>query len=98
MLAYSTMYGANGRAQKSIFPLRVLIVDDVRNGQPALVGTIVCEHALIAGISRVSGKQVLTFLASKWHYLNAGTGLREPADANLVPVELPDFLHTNNNN
>src|SRR5262245_40727549 len=37
LLAHKTMYGKEGRAQKAVFPLSVMIVDDVRNGKPALV-------------------------------------------------------------
>jgi hypothetical protein len=91
-LAYKTMFGADGRAQKTLFPLRVLFVDDVRKGQPALIGTLICEQAIVAGIRRLGGRQVITFLASHWKYANAITPQDDPTDPNLVPVKVTGFV------
>src|SRR5262249_49450681 len=89
LLAHKTMYGKEGRAQKAVFPLFVMIVDDVRNGKPALVGTFKCTKTVITRILTADGTQSITFHASEWVYFNAITGQNEPDDPNLTPVLVP---------
>jgi hypothetical protein len=91
LLAHKTMYGKEGRPQKAVFPLSVLIFDDVRNGKPALVGTIKCAKEIIARILTTGGTQSITFHASEWVCANAISGQSEPSDQQLVPVVARGF-------
>jgi hypothetical protein len=91
LLAHKTKYGPSGRTQKTVFPLSVMLVDDVRRGTPALVGTLHCQKAVLHRLHVRPGNQELTFHASEWWYFNALSGQKEPEDDSLVPVTVGGF-------
>jgi hypothetical protein len=85
------MYGPHGLVQKSVFPLHVLFIDNLRNGKPAWIGTIQAAKAFIKSIKTLGRSQVITFHASEWTYHNGKTQVKEPSDPKLVPVTVCGF-------
>lgn len=91
---------ASGRAEKKMFKLTVLLVDDVDGGKPVLIGKLEAEEALVSSggmqddDSPDSPTQSWTFTCNRYSYFNAISGQREPSDPKLVPVMVSGFSET----
>jgi hypothetical protein len=94
LLAFQAQF-ASGRAEKSVFPMVIFLVDDHRNGKVAPIGKFVCEKTVIVGTDYADDngppEQAVTFRVGKFSYFNLISGQEEPNDPTVSPVEIHGF-------
>lgn len=90
-LALKYHSGTGSRGERNVFPMDVMMIDDVRAGQMSLIGKIVCRDAYIHGHqTEFIGEdqtQSVTFRANRFSLFNAIDGESLPA----APVVVPGF-------
>ncbi|MDP1562009.1 MAG: hypothetical protein Q8M16_11580 [Pirellulaceae bacterium] len=88
-LALKYHAGTGGRAERNVFPLDVMMIDDVRAGQVSLMGKIVCRDAYIldhkTDFIDEEQTQSVTFRANRFSIFNAIDGASLPASPVIVP-------------